>query len=79
MTLRADLAGRWAADLTTQDAQGFRPHVTIQNKVSSEVAHDTYEQMSHSFEPFQASATGLMLWHYRGGPWDAADEFGFEC
>lgn len=77
MALREDLAIRWAAHLTRQDAQGFRPHVTIQNKVSSGVADETYKALSSSFEPFQATATGLLLWHYRGGPWEAADEFAF--
>ncbi len=76
--LHADLASRWTAHLTRQDAQGFRPHVTIQNKVSPDVARKTFEALSCSFEPFQAVATGLLLWHYKGGPWESADEFAFE-
>jgi len=76
--LRSDLASRWSAHLTRQDTQGFRPHITIQNKVSPQVAQQTLEALSCSFEPFQALATGLLLWHYMGGPWEAAGEFAFE-
>ena len=32
--LRAEIADTFAADLTRQDQQGWRPHVTVQNKVT---------------------------------------------
>jgi 2'-5' RNA ligase len=77
MELRADLSALWSADLTRQDSQGFRPHVTIQNKVAPDKARALYEELTQDFESFSAAATGLLLWRYRGGPWEAAGEFGF--
>jgi 2'-5' RNA ligase len=75
--LRGDFARRWAADLTPQDSQGFRPHVTIQNKVAAPVARALFDQLSASFEPFEVVAMGLLLWRYRGGPWERSGEFAF--
>ena len=34
----------WWAHLTAQDRQGFRPHVTVQNKVDAATAKRTVEQ-----------------------------------
>ncbi|BDA84197.1 hypothetical protein Sa4125_17390 [Aureimonas sp. SA4125] len=75
--LRGEFAARWAPHLTRQDMQGFRPHVTIQNKVPPPASRTLFEALSASFLPFEATATGLLLWHYRGGPWEAAGEFAF--
>ena len=75
--LRRDLAARWRSALTPQDAQGFRAHVTIQNKVPSGEARATFETLQAAFSPFEATGTGLLLWHYRGGPWEAAGAFPF--
>ncbi|WP_182085724.1 2'-5' RNA ligase family protein [Aureimonas sp. ME7] len=75
--LRADLAEAWAADLGRQDAQGFSPHVTIQNKAPSGEAKTLFADLKATFSPFDASATGLLLWHYRGGPWEPAGEYAF--
>ncbi|MCE7030241.1 2'-5' RNA ligase family protein [Jiella avicenniae] len=77
VALRRDLAIRWQADLTPQDAQGFRPHVTVQNKVPAAEARATFETLRAEFSPFEATGTDLLLWHYRGGPWDAAGKFPF--
>lgn len=75
--LRADLAARWSAWLTRQDAAGFRPHVTIQNKVAPDAARALLGALRPGFEPWDASGEGLILWRYRGGPWDAAAPFDF--
>ncbi len=77
MQLRAYLKGQWAAWLTPQDAQGFRPHVTVQNKVDPAAANALYDSLSAGFQPFTAQGTGLSLWAYRGGPWEKGEEFGF--
>jgi len=76
-SLRAELAGGWAEWLTPQDAQGWRPHVTVQNKVPSGTAKAVFAELRDGFEPFAATGTGLALWHYRGGPWEAAAEVPF--
>lgn len=77
VSLRTDLAGRFRPWLTPQDAQGFRPHVTIQNKAPAGEAKVLFADLSAAFEPFDATGTGLLLWHYRGGPWEAAGRFPF--
>lgn len=75
--LRADLAATWKDWLTPQDAQGFRAHITIQNKAKAEEAKALHEALAGSFQPFFIDATALLLWHYRGGPWEAAGRFAF--
>ena len=75
--LRRDLAGRWAEWLTAQDRQRFQPHVTIQNKVSPDEARRLHESLARAFQPFPVRGSGLLLWRYRGGPWDAAGSFPF--
>jgi 2'-5' RNA ligase superfamily len=56
--------------LTRHDAQGWRPHITIQNKVSRESARDLLEQLQAAFQPWTVSPEGLDLWHYDGGHWE---------
>jgi 2'-5' RNA ligase len=68
--LRTRLAKTWHDDLTPQDRQTWRPHVTIQNKVSPPDARALLDHLSAAFTPFSATATGLALWWYRGGPWE---------
>lgn len=70
LTLRADLAGRWSSHLTRQDQAWSRPHVTIQNKVAPATAAALLDALREGFEPWTATAEGLALWRYRGGPWD---------
>ena len=50
--------------------QGFRPHVTIQNKVQR--SKSVYAALATGFAPFLGTGIGLLLWHYRGGPWQPA-------
>jgi 2'-5' RNA ligase len=78
-TLRNELAQRWLQHLSQQDRQTFRPHITIQNKVHADTARTLYAQMTDSFEPFDITGTGLQVWRYRGGPWEAAGEYAFSA
>ncbi|PYE46870.1 2'-5' RNA ligase [Rhizobium sp. PP-F2F-G20b] len=73
--LRASLAQRFQPWLTRQDQQGFRPHVTVQNKVSAETARTLQATLSEDFAPWDFTVTGLSLWHYDGGPWEKAARF----
>jgi 2'-5' RNA ligase len=68
--LHRTLQAEWTADLTPQDRQGLRPHVTIQNKVDAIKARALHTQLTAEFEPFEATGTGLALWAYRNGPWE---------
>ena len=70
MTLRRGLAKKWQSWLGAQDRQGFKPHVTVQNKVAPERARALHEQLQAGFSPFEVRGVGLSLWRYLGGPWE---------
>ena len=77
VVLRRELAGRWEPWLGAQDRQGFKPHVTVQNKVLLERARTLHERLLATFSPFEVRAVGLSLWRYLGGPWESAGTFRF--
>ena len=68
--IRARLAEAFVGLLTPQDAGGWRPHVTIQNKVQPSVAKLLMEGLSREFRPRSVEVAGLATWWYRGGPWE---------
>ena len=70
--VRAAIAARWAGVLTAQDRQSFRPHVTIVNKLSSAPAREVQRRLELEGIDVRGEIEGLDLWHYRGGPWEAA-------
>jgi len=76
--VRAALAEAFSPVLGRQDRQPWRPHVTVQNKVTPAAAAALLAQLSVSFVPFEARAEGLVLWHYRGGPWELAARRAFQ-
>lgn len=75
--LRADLAQLWRDWLTPQDRQGFRPHVTVQNKADPDAARALLEALQAGFTPFTFRAEGLALWRYLGGPWELVSAHAF--
>lgn len=75
--LRAELADAWAPLLGSQDRAPFRPHVTIQNKVTPAGAKALLTALEARFVPFGFGVIGLDLWWYRGGAWEAAGAFRF--
>ena len=75
--LRRDLARRWEPWLGAQDRQGFKPHVTVQNKVSPEQARALQKELQATFSPFEVEGLGLSLWRYLGGPWEPAGTYLF--
>ncbi len=77
LALRAKLAGEWRTWLTPQDQQGYRPHITIQNKAAPEAARALRDAMQAGFAPFTVRAEGLLLWRYLGGPWEALGQHAF--
>ena len=74
--LRARIARRFRGQLTAQDQAGWAPHITVQNKVSREQAAATLAALAGAAPP-PATATGLALWRYRGGPWDPVNTWTF--
>jgi 2'-5' RNA ligase len=69
-SLRAELANAFTGLLTPQDAAGWRPHVTIQNKVSSATAKALIAELSPTFRERPLRIAGLGAYLYRGGPWE---------
>jgi 2'-5' RNA ligase len=76
--VHARLRAAWEPWLTRQDAQPFRPHVTVQNKTTPEHARATLAELEAAFTPYEVTATGLALWAYAGGPWDPLDRWPFD-
>ena len=75
--VRARLAAAFARDLTPQDRQPWRPHVTVQNRVEPAAARALLAELSAGFAPFGLRAEGLAVWRYRGGPWELEAEYPF--
>ncbi len=75
--LRSNIADLFRDALSAQDRQPFRPHVTIQNKADPERARTLHGKLSEEFVPFRFEITGLVLWRYRGGPWERLETFEF--
>ena len=68
VSFRNDLAKQWADWLTAQDRQGFKPHVTIQNKVDAAAARALLAQLDGAAPP-PCRVEGATIWRYLGGPW----------
>jgi hypothetical protein len=76
--LRDDLAEAFAGMLTPQDAAGWRPHLTIQNKVEPAVAKRLMADLAAEWDrPRPVSVTGVASFFYRGGPWEPIARYPF--
>jgi 2'-5' RNA ligase len=77
LELRKTLVTTWQPLLEAQDKQPFKPHVTIQNKVSPEEAKALLEHLQQTWTSFSGQGTALLLWRYLGGPWELVETFPF--
>ena len=68
-SLHRSLSSHFRDRLTPQDKQGFRPHITIMNKTTPEIARALIADLTLNFKSFTIQATGLDLWTYLNGPW----------
>jgi 2'-5' RNA ligase superfamily len=75
--IRDELADGLHGLLGAQDAGGWRPHVTIQNKVPPKVARALKEQLERGFTPRPLAIRGLTLHRYLGGPWEKLAAYAF--
>ncbi len=75
--VRTGLAGRFRDHLTPQDAQGFRPHVTVQNKVDPAEARALKAELEAGWTSWEGRGEGLLLHRYLGGPWKLEADFPF--
>ena len=67
--LHGKLREAFQAVLTKQDAQGFRPHVVVQNKSNAAGVTEALRVLRRDDAPQTVEAVGLDLWRYLDGPW----------
>lgn len=75
--VRSDLADHFYGVLTAQDAQGWRPHVTIMNKAEPSAAKAVLRGLEPHFRPKPLAIRGLALHRYLGGPWETLGTWSF--
>jgi hypothetical protein len=75
--IRNELAHDLHGLLGAQDAGGWRPHVTIQNKVEPRVSRELCRSLERDFEPRPLRIAGLGLHRYLGGPWETLGIYKF--
>lgn len=75
--MRRHLAAEFHGLLSAQDSGGWRPHVTIQNKVPPKMARALIAQLEQEFRPRPIGITGLGLHRYLGGPWEPLETYSF--
>jgi hypothetical protein len=68
--IRGELAQDFHGLLSAQDSGGWRPHVTIQNKVPPKDARALLARLEADFRPRPLGVSGLGLHRYLGGPWE---------
>lgn len=75
--IRSNLADHFHGLLSAQDAGGWRPHVTVQNKVLPKLARALLAALERDFRPRPLAITGLALYRYLDGPWEALARYPF--
>jgi hypothetical protein len=68
--IRDELADDLHGLLGAQDSGGWRPHITIQNKVAPKVARELLGSLEREFQPRPLRLAGFGLHRYLGGPWE---------
>lgn len=76
--VRAAARDAMGGEFSRQDNQAWRPHVTIQNKASADVARRLHRDMKSGFVRRAGAVTGLLVWEYLGGPWKLVERLPFE-
>jgi hypothetical protein len=75
--VREDLAEGFHGMLAAQDQGGWRPHVTIQNKVTSREARHLLEALQAGFRARPLGIRGLGLHRYLGVSWETLQLWSF--
>ena len=75
--IREELAEAFHGMLGAQDSGGWRPHVTVQNKVTNREARQLLEALEAGFQPRPLGISGLGLHRYLGGPWETLQVWPF--
>jgi hypothetical protein len=69
-SIREAIADHFHGLLCAPDAAGWRPHITIQNKVAPKQAKALLDELARGFTPRPLGIAGLSVHRYRGGPWE---------
>lgn len=75
--IREELAGHFQGLLGAQDSGGWRPHITIQNKVGNRQARALLAELEAQFRPRPLGIAGLSTHRYLGGPWETLGSYRF--
>jgi len=75
--MRRQIASDLHGLLGAQDAGGWRPHVTIQNKVPPKEARALLADLARRFEPRPLAIHGVGIHRYLGGPWETLATYSF--
>ncbi len=75
--IRDAIADHFHGLLCAPDAAGWRPHVTIQNKVPPKQAKALLDQLERDFRPRPLGIAGLSVHRYRGGRWETLATYKF--
>jgi len=75
--IRRSLAQDFHGLLSAQDSGGWRPHVTIQNKVAPKLARALVADLEKTFRPRPLGISGLGLHRYLSGPWEKLGSYRF--
>ena len=72
------LPGAFTPTCSNEQLPGFeRLHITIQNKVATQVSRALQVELAHMFEPRDFRFVALAMHIYRGGAWEAAGRWSF--
>jgi hypothetical protein len=76
-SIREQLADHFHGMLGAQDSGGWRPHVTVQNKVAPKAARTLKAKLETGFVARPLGIAALALHHYLGGPWETIGRYPF--
>ena len=76
-SVREAIADHIHGQLCAPVAAGWRPHITIQNKVPPRQAKALLDELEADFRPRPLGIAGLSVHRYRGGPWETLASYTF--
>jgi hypothetical protein len=76
-SLRNELAEAMHGVLSAQDSGGWRPHVTIQNKVPPKIARSLKDMLERTFQERPLGISGITIHRYLGGAWERLATYSF--
>lgn len=75
--IREELADGLHGMLGPQDRGGWRPHITIQNKVAPKTARALIAELERNFVTRPLAIQALALQRYCNGPWERLGSYAF--